>query len=215
MSRHASCSITPSTAPSSRLPCWARWTLNTSWTLGSHVSWLTLQASTPRRTHGARSSGKTHWTSWSPQCQPGLLEDSLGLRLLGRDHGALRTSIAASSKPERQHEHGSWGTRQAISPRKTWATRGTPFSRVTHLASRTCSSWRSWKTGRAFRAWGPLYQHARLNDGWLSLLSFLTSRSSNPLIDGVLVSWHAWPYLRWGDVGVRVGVEVWVIVVFL
>lgn len=35
---------------------------------------------------------------------PGLLEDSLRLGLLRRDHGALRTGIATTSKPELQEQ---------------------------------------------------------------------------------------------------------------
>lgn len=41
---------------------------------------------------------------------PGLLEDSLSLGLLGRDHGSLRTSITTTSKPELQEKsEGSLG----------------------------------------------------------------------------------------------------------
>lgn len=33
--------------------------------------------------------------------------------------------LAPVKDTHRQHEHGSWGTRQAVGPRKTWAPRGT------------------------------------------------------------------------------------------
>lgn len=83
------------------------------------------------------------------------------------------------------------------------------------MAGGTRSSWRSWKTSGSFRAGRPLDEHPRLDDGWLPLLTFLTPGSSDPFIDGVLVRRHAWPNLRRGAVGVRVGVEVRVIVVLV
>lgn len=131
----------------------------------------------------------------------------MSLGLLGRDHGSFGARIAAPSEPERQHEHGSRRAGQPVSPRKAWASRGTPFSRVTHLASGTHRSWRSWETRGAFGAGWPLQEHAWLDDGRFSLLTFLAPWS-DPFVDGVLVGGHARPDLRRGDGGVVVRVVV-------
>lgn len=206
--RHPSCSVAPSSAPSSRLSGRARRALHSSGTLRPHVSRLALQTSAPRRAHGAGPPSQTHRASWPPQRQPGLLQDGLSLGLLSRHHGTLGASVTAPSKAEGQHEHGSRRAGQPISPWKAWASRGTPFSRVTHLASGSHRSRRSWETCGAFGARRPLHKHAWFDDGRLSLLALLSSGSFDPFVDGVLVGGHARPYLRRGHRGVVVGVVV-------
>lgn len=81
--RHSSGAVTAGSAPSPRLSRRARRPLHTAGTLRPHVSWLTLQTPTPRRTHGAGPPGEAHRASRAPQRQPGLLQDGLRLRLLG------------------------------------------------------------------------------------------------------------------------------------
>lgn len=69
-----------------------------------------------RQTVGQSFSQCSHVT------YPGLLEDSLGLGLLGRDHGALRTGITTTSKPELQEQGEK-------SPEMEWVTHCDPRGR--------------------------------------------------------------------------------------
>lgn len=69
---------------------------------------------------------------------PGLLEDSLGLGLLGRDHGALRTSITTTSKPElREQGEGSLGMEHGTHPDPSMRWVSWTLSKAETLSPRT------------------------------------------------------------------------------